>query len=228
MELDELQRRWREQDAKLDAVLRLQARLVAEPSRRRAASSLRRAAWAWGLEAAVSFLVVVWLASFAADHLFEPRFYIPAAWLALGAMLLVITGARQVVELWTIDPGLPVLAIQKRLERLRISRARTLKWTLLLSPLAWTPMCLVGLRALLGFDAYSHLDPAYLWGNLLVGLAVIPIGYGIARWLSARVHRSPLLRAVLDDVGGRSFARASRFLAAAEALENDPLREGEA
>jgi hypothetical protein len=228
MDLDELKRLWQEQDKKLDTVLRLQARLIAAPAQRRAVSALGRAAWAWGIEAVLNFLVVAWLASFAADHLFEPRFYIPAAWLALGSLLLVIAGARQVVELRCLDLSLPVVEIQKRLERLRMARARTLKWTLLLSPLAWTPMCIVGLRALTGFDAYAHLDPAYLWGNVLVGLAAIPVGYGIARWLSARVHRSPVLRAILDDVGGHSFARAARFLSAAQALESDPLREREA
>jgi hypothetical protein len=223
MELDDLKRRWQEQDAKLDAVLRLNARLVAAPGRRRAESTLRRASWGWGVEAVLNLLVLMWLASFAADHLFEPRFYTPAAWLAVGALLLLIAGLRQVVELRTIDFDAPVVSLQKRLERLRIARIRTVKWVFLLAPLTWTPMCIVGLHALFGFDAYAHLAAAYLLGNVAVGLLAIPIGWGIARWLSGRALRSPGLRRVIDDVGGQSLSRALRFLKAVEDLERDPL-----
>ena len=223
MDLDEMKKRWQEQDAKLDAVLRLQTRLVTAPVARRAESALRRAAWAWGIEAGLSLLALVWLASFAADHVFEPRFYTPAAWLSLGALLLVITGTRQTVELATLDFGQPVVALQRRMEGLRMARARTVKWTLLLAPLAWTPMCLVGLRAL-GFDAYAAFGLRYIAWNLVVGLVAIPVGWGIARWLSARSGRSAFVRSVLDDVAGRSFARAAAFLRAIDDLERDPLR----
>lgn len=223
MDLDDLKRRWQEQDAKLDAVLRLNARLLAAPGRRRAESTLRRAAWGWGIEAALNLAALMGLVSFAADHLFEPRFFAPAAWLAVGTLLLLIAGLRQVVELGTIDFDAPVVSLQKRLERLRIARIRTVKWVFLLAPLAWTPLCIVGLHALFGFDAYAHLDAGYLLANVAVGLLAIPIGWGIARWLSGRAWRSPGLRRVIDDVGGSSLSRALRFLKAAEDLERDPL-----
>ena len=223
MELEDLKRRWQEQDAKLDAVLRLNARLLAAPGRRRAESTLRRASWVWGIEAVLNLLVLMWLASFAADHLFEPRFYTPAAWLALGSLLLLIAGLRQVVEIRTLDFDAPVVTIQKRLERLRIARIRTVRWVFLLAPLAWTPMFIVGLQALFGFDAYAHLDAGYLLGNLAVGLLAIPIGWGVARWFSGRAPRSPGLRRVLDDVGGCSLSSALRFLRVVEDLERDPL-----
>jgi hypothetical protein len=224
MDLDELQRRWQEQDAKLDAVLRLNGRLLAAPKHRRAKSALARTAFAWGFEALLNVLVLAWLASYSARHLFEPRFYVPAAWLALGAVLLVVAGVRQVAAIATLDLDAPVVAIQKRLERLRIGRIRALKWTLLLAPLAWTPMCIVGLNALFGFDAYAHLDTAYLAGNLIFGLLAIPAGLAIARFLESRVETSPWLRRIAADLGGRSLSQAARFLRAADDLERNPLK----
>jgi len=225
MDFDELQRRWQEQDVKLEAVLRLNGRLLAAPQHRRAKSALVRTAFAWGLEALLNVLVLAWLAAYASRHLFEPRFYVPAAWLALGALLLVVAGVRQAAAIATLDLDAPVVAIQKRLERLRIGRIRAFKWTLLLAPLAWTPMCIVGLNALFGFDAYAHLDAAYLAGNLIVGLLAIPAGLAIARFLEARTAGSPRLQRIAADLGGRSLAQASRFLRAADDLERNPLRE---
>jgi hypothetical protein len=223
MDLDELKRRWQEQDAKLEAVLRLNGRLLAAPERRRAGRALALTSFNWAVEAILNALVLFGVGSYAVRHLFEPRFFVPAVWLALGALLLVIAGVRQVVVLRSLDLDAPVVGIQTKLERLRIGRIRALKWTLLLAPLAWTPMCIVGLNALFRFDAYSHLDAAYLAGNVLVGLLAIPAGLGFARFLETRAVRSPLLRRMAEDIGGRSLAKATRFLRAAEDLERDPL-----
>jgi hypothetical protein len=109
--------------------------------------------------------------------------------------------------------------IQKRMETLRAQRIRATMLTLLGAPLLWTPLLIVGLKGLLGLDAYAILSARYLLANALFGLAVIPLAVWIARRSADRMGRSPLVQRLLRDLAGHNLNAAAGFLSQLERFE---------
>lgn len=212
MELDDFKQRWEEQDRKLDTSLRLNTRLLRESVLGKTETALRRLSRLLWFEILVNLLAVLWIGSFLADHISEPRFAIPAATLHLGAILLIAAGARQLVALKALDYGAPVVAIQKRLESLRAERIRAVKWTLIAAPLAWTPLMIVGLKALFGVDAWSALGVPYVAANLVLGVVVITLAVWLSRRYENRMRRLPAAQRLMRTLAGTSLASATVFL----------------
>jgi len=212
MDLEDLKQRWQEQDRKLDEVLRLNTRLLQQPVLNRAHTALRWLSLGLWIELGLNFLATLWLGSFLAHHLAEPRFLIPAVTLDLAAILLLAAGIRQLAALRAIDYSAPVVAIQRRLESLRAERIRAVQLTLLFAPLLWTPLLIVALRGLLGLDAYAMFPAGWLLGNLLCGLLVIPLAVGISRRYADRMGRSPWVQRLMRTLAGHSLATATGFL----------------
>lgn len=219
MELDELKRLWQEQNDRLEASLRWNSRLLNESVLGAARVSSRRAGRGILIELLLGAVPVIWLGSFLADHIREPRFWIPAAALDVAAIAALAALVRQQVALGAIDWSGPVAEIQRRLAEVRIARTRAVRWTLWLSPLLWVPLLVVGARGLLGVDVYATLDTAWLVGNLVFGLAFL----GGAIWASRRFadlpQRHPFVRQLLRDLGGRSLAEAERVLESIDRFE---------
>jgi hypothetical protein len=180
-----------------------------------ATDALRQLRRAIGLEIALNAAVLVLLGGFAAGHR-AVRFALPAAVLGAAAVALVAAGARQLVGLANVDLASPVAGAQRRLERLRVERIATVKWTLIAAPLLWTPLAIV-LLAAIGVDAWVTPGPAWLAANLAFGLAAIPLLLAAARRLGR--SSSPLVRRLADDLAGRSLARARAFLAALDEVD---------
>jgi hypothetical protein len=212
MDLDDLKQSWQEADRKLDAGLRLNTVRLYMTTLNKAETALRRLSWFLWLELLIDIPLVVWLGSFIADHITEPRFVVPAATLDIFVIVLMGMGIRQLVALGETDPGAPVVALQKRTESLRIQRLRATKLTLLVAPLLWIPMLIVGLKGFLGVDAYAIFDHAWLAANLLFGLAVIPLAVWISRRYADRMERSPLVRRVMRDLAGYNLNAAQEYL----------------
>jgi RNA polymerase sigma factor (sigma-70 family) len=122
--------------------------------------------------------------------------------------------ARQLLELRSLDYDEPVVAIQDRLQGLRLARIRATMGTLLFAPLMWVPLLIVATRAFLGIDIYAAASPAWLTANVLFGLAVIPTAVVIARAFGPRLERSTPMRFLADEIAGRSLAAALDDLAA--------------
>jgi len=95
-------------------------------------------------------------------------------------------------------------------EQLRALRLRATRWTLLLSPLLWTPLALVLGRALFGVDLQRAVGWPWLLANLAVGYAAIPLGLRALALASRRWGRSATWQRLRDDVAGRRLARALR------------------
>jgi len=219
MELDDLKQSWQEADRKLDAGLRLNTVRFYVTTLRKAETALRRLSWFLWLDLLVDIPIVVWLGSFIADHIAEPRFVIPAAILDLFVIALLGLGIRQLVALGKADPGAPVVALQKQTERLRIERLRATKLTLLLAPLLWIPMLIVGLKGFLGVDAWAVFDRAWLAGNLVFGVAFVLLALWISRRYADRMERSPFVQRVMRDLAGYNLNAALGYLGALERFE---------
>lgn len=221
MDLEELKRLWEKNDAKLGRSIRLNTRLLRAGLLEKADVSTRWLSRWLVLELLLNLVAPVCLGVFIGNHLGEIRFLIPAAALDLCAIGLVIGLARQIVAIHRVDYGEPVVEIQKRLESLRIERERTTIWTLLAAPLLWTPLLVVGMKALLGVDAYATLGALYLAANMLVGIAFLGLAFWISRRYADRMGRSPFLQGLMRSLSGRSLAKATELLGTVTRFEKE-------
>lgn len=213
MNLDDLQTHWADYDRKLDLSLRLNTRLVRESILQKAGSSLRRLSLLVAIEIAINFVAVVWLGSFAADYYRSPELLVPAIILDIVAIVLLATGIRQVIALRTIDYSEPVLAIQKRVETLRIERLRITKWILILAPLLWIPLLIVTFQGLLGVNVLDVFDWQWITANVILGLVVIPVMIFVCERYADRLQHSPVMQRLMNDVAGRNLSAATARLA---------------
>ncbi len=214
MELEELKALWNQSNRKLEASTRLNRLLLSQWNLRKTGTSLKRLARGIASELIVNLAGIFLLGWFAAGHAGEPTFFIPATMLDIYAIALVIAGARQLFALRSLDYDEPVVAIQSRLQRLRLARIRATMWMLLFAPLMWVPLLIVASRWLFGIDLYAVASPAWLAANAIFGLAVIPLAIAIAKTYGSKLERATPMRLVADEIAGRSLAAALDDLAA--------------
>ncbi|MDB4967510.1 MAG: hypothetical protein JWN44_3199 [Myxococcales bacterium] len=223
MDIEELKRLWQEMDRKLDAGLTLNRRAVRALDLATVRTALGRLAWVVAFELAVNLVGVVALGSYAADRVGSGawRMALPAVALMLGGIALLAVGARQWTALRALDYAAPLVAMQKQVEAIRMGRIRLTAWILLVAPLAWTPLLIVALDALLGIDAYARLGAAYLAANMAFGVAVLVGMRWASRRFAHRMSRSRVLTRIMKDVAGHNLAVAEEFLRTLAAFEND-------
>jgi hypothetical protein len=212
MDLDELKTLWQEKDRKLDATVRLNRQLLREVVLGKAETALERLSLFLWVELMLNAGGTIMLGWFLFDHLAEPRFLLPALALQAGLVVLIVAAGRQLAALAGIDYDAPVVEIQRRLATLRAERIRTMKWTLLLAPLAWVPLCIVGMKGLFDVNAYTTFSIPWLVANLVFGLLVIPTGVWASRRYADRLGHWPIARRLLRDIGGQNLAAAQIFL----------------
>jgi hypothetical protein len=220
MDLDELRTRWTEHDQKLEAGIRLNRRILCTVQLGRTKSALNRLTVFTVLHAAMWVACIVGLGDFVYEHASSPRLAVAAASLDLYAVVFLSALIRQIAAVRRIDYGLPVARIQKQLEELRVMRIRTVQWGVLAGLVAWTPFAIVVLKAVLGVDLYQF-GPAWVWTNLLFGLAAIPLAIWLSKKFAGRAGRSPFLQGVMADIAGTSLNAAATSLAALAEFEQE-------
>jgi hypothetical protein len=223
MELDDLKRRWEEQDRRLDASLRLNTLAVEEAVRGRAQAAARRTSWGLIVEIVLGFVPVLWLGSFIADHIAAPRFWIPAAALDVFAIATFGSLVRRQVVLGSIDWSVPVLEIQKRLATVRIGSVRATKWTFFLAPLLWPPLFIVAFEGFLGVDVYKAFGGVYVAGNVVFGLLCLALAVWVSRRYAGRMERS-IVRGFVRSLAGQNLTAAEGALGSLERFESDGPR----
>jgi hypothetical protein len=217
MDLDDWKALWAAHDRKLDASLRLNRRLLAESSLGRARTALGSLKRFVVIDLVANLLCVVALVAFASAYP-QPRFAGPAVLLAVGAIALVRSDALQLLAA-RIDPGEPIAAAQRRLEDLRRLRLTHVRWTLLLAPLAWPPLAIVALKALVEVDMWAV--PAWVVANVAFGVAVPVIAWIVSVRYGARLRGSRWVVRMANAISGRSLADAMHALRAIEELEHE-------
>jgi hypothetical protein len=225
MDLDELKQKWAVHDRKLDALLRLNRRLLTAANMNRARSAAHRLVTALAVESVIWFVLIVVLGQFIYDQRNVARFAIPAAFLDLYAIANLIALIQQIVAALAVDYGKPVATIQKRLESLRMMRIRYIQVSFVAGILAWTPSVVVVLKGFLGLDAYHVLDSAWLVANLLFSLAFVALAIGLSRKYGDRMNRSPLIQRLMKDLAGYNLNAAAGFLATLSEFEHEERAE---
>ncbi len=221
MELDEMQKRWAVQDAKLDEVLRLNRKLLDSERLGRARSALQRLRIGLALELLLNTVSIAALGAFIGNHLGELRFLLPAVALDVAAVAILASSVGQFARAHGVDFTGPVTSSQRSLEALRVLRIRTTQWVLLLSPLAWTPLLVVALQALFGVDAYATLGVPYLALNLLFGVAFVLLMRLAARRWAHRLERGGWARRWAEALAGTSLTAALGQLASIADFERE-------
>ena len=216
-DFDALQQRWQAQDARLDAMLELNQRMLQTLQRDQARGVLGRVFLMLWVQFAVDFLAVLLLGSFLGNRLgtwqSELRFVIPGAVLFVGAVAVFATVIRQLVMLYAIDASGPVSEVQRRLDTLHALRLQVARAIILIAPALWIPIFIVGLRALFDFDTYAWFPMSFLVINIVAGALFIPVVYGLSRRYGQRLLRYPWIARLHEDLAGRSLAEARARLA---------------
>lgn len=226
MELDDLKLRWQDHDRKLDHLLRINARLLQAPILNKAHWAMRRLALLlWG-GLLLNFGAATVFGSFLADHWTEARFAIPAAALQLGVIALLAASIRQLAAIGQLDFAGPIVELQRRLESLRAERIRATKWTLLLAPLAWTPLFVVAFKGLFGVDVYAAFPTAWLAGNAVFGVVFLVLAMALARRYAERLKGSPLAQHLLRDLAGYNLNAATAFLSSLDRFATEEAPAG--
>jgi hypothetical protein len=218
MELDEMKALWAAHDVKIEQSLRLNRRLLAAIQLNRARSSMQWLIVGLVLEAGIQFIAILAVGSFLYAYWGNPRFEIPGLLVDIFAIGIFSSLIRQIVMASQIDYSAAVTAIQRRIEDLRILRIRTVQGILSLSPLLWTPLLIVCLKGLLGFDAYQHLSLLWLGANTLFGIAFAVGVAWAARSYADQLGSSPLIQRLARDLAGHSLNSATRFVASIDDL----------
>jgi hypothetical protein len=221
VEMDDLRKTWAEYDRKLDTNIRLSRQLLRATKLNRVRSPMRRLAFFLGLESIIQFAVVAALGNFIYQHIATMRFALPAAALDVGAMALLSSMIRQLTLVLQIDYDKPIAIIQKQLGDLRVLGIRCIQGIFLVATLAWTPLLIVTLKGFLGLDAYRLFGVPYLVANLLVGLAIIPLGIWLSKKFSDRMGRSPFIQRLMKDLAGYNLNAAAGFLASLSEFEDE-------
>ena len=220
MEIEEIKELWSQSNRRLEASVRLNTALLAQWNFRKANTSLERLSRGITFELISNVLAIVLLGSFAAAHVHEPRFLIPALVLDAYIIALAAGSGQQLAQIKAVDYDAPVVKIQNDLADLRLWRIRTTLWALLFAPLMWVPLLIVALRAIFGVDVYVA-GATWLVANVLFGLAVIPLAIFIAKRYGSRIASHTPLRWLADEIAGRSLAEALDRLDAIRRFKKD-------
>ena len=209
MELDDMKTAWRELDRRIDTGTERDRRIWKELKLEQTRSTL---SWLAGwplLELVIDILAVLLVGAFLAEHIHAARYAVPAIMLQVAAILKLSATIRQLAMIARIDYAAPVVAIQRQLAALRALRIRTTMWIFLLALLLWTPLAIVGAKALLGLDLYRAFGPLWIALNFALGVAVIPLTIWIARRHAGWFRNARFLQQLADDIAGRSLTRAT-------------------
>lgn len=224
-DFDALQKRWQAQDARLDAMLALNQRMLHTLQRDQTRGALGGVFVALWVQFAIDLLAVLLLGSFLGNRLgtweSELRFMIPAAALFVGAVAIFATVIRQLVMLYAIDASGPVSDVQRQLDTLHALRLLVARAVILIAPTLWIPIAIVGLRALFDFDTYAWFPMYFLVINLIVGALFIPIVYWLSIRYGERLLRYPWIARLNEDLAGRSLSEARARLAELAMFQRD-------
>ncbi len=209
MTIDDLKSEWSAASEQSGSPFGVRPRRVSMTARVR--RSLRWLTGSTAIELVLNLLAVVALGDFIAGHVSEPRFLIPAFCLDIAAIAIVISNVRQLVKVSRVDFGATLIRLQTDLGAISLERVRVTLGTLLVAPLCWTPLLIVGLAAI-GVDAYAALGTSFLLANLIFGAAVIPAAIWGSRRYAPVLRGSPLLRSLAEQISGYNLQRAKAAL----------------
>ncbi|MGA2951252.1 MAG: hypothetical protein ABSD80_03355 [Caulobacteraceae bacterium] len=210
-DLEALRADWAERDQRLTAAIRLSLDLQRLSAADSGKAALRRAGAFRGLDMVIWIAFLAGFGAFLASHFGQWRFFVPALALQVWTLAMGVVTLREREALLAVDFSRPPAELQPHLAKLRIERARALRWALLTGQVVWwIPFTIVVFEGLLGVDLYSvsSFMPKFMAINLIAGLAFIPAALGVGRLIGPRLAAWPGSHKLLDSLLGRDLAEA--------------------
>lgn len=212
MNIDQLKDEWAARDRKLEQALAASQAQVRELVVDTAPARTRTHWFELAVEALAFTVTVLCLLSFIGKHSDAWRVAAPAVLMLAWTVALEIRTLVQRAELRALDYGLPVVQLQRALERIRMRRMQTFRWAFLSGIVVWNlPLKLVLAQALAGVDL-AVAAPVYVQVDLALSLALVPAAWLLARGLGKKFRDSPRFQAVLDSLAGSDVAAAREFM----------------
>lgn len=211
MDLEDMKLAWARMEQRLDRLegiafdARRDRRLAASRSALRRVSAgelVRIALW-------IAFVAVV--APFWIQHRGVVHLLVAGLVLHAYGVAVICVSVVQLLRVGRLYYAGPVVEMQRQLAvilrcRIRGELALGLPWWLL-----WVPAAMVAAMGLGGVDLYAA-SPAWVYGSLAVGVVGLGLSLWLARWLAGRRIGSPCIQRMVDNLTGRSLARAAREL----------------
>jgi serine/threonine-protein kinase len=219
MDLDELKTTWQALDRRIEERRDLNLATLRELKLHQVRSALRRHVPFPLIDLVSGIAVAGVLGAFLAVHIREARFAIPALTLQGVAIATIVVTARQLAMIGRLDYSAPVVAIQRAIGEVKSSRVRTTRWLLLIAPLLWPPMAVVGAKGLLGVDLYQGFGAMWLAANVVFGAVFLAVALWIAHRWADSFRDATWVKGLADSLAGRSLARATGYLDELERFE---------
>jgi hypothetical protein len=212
MELDEMKQMWARMELRQDGMEALLRQDLRDRRMDKARSTMRRDLLCQAVGIACWLAFVVFVASFWVEHRHVTHLLVIGLLLHIYGIAGIWASVTQLFllsRIYLLDA--PVLTLQRRLAQLRRFRmistlALGLPWWFL-----WLLVPLVVLSWWSGVDMFAGAS-GWIWTSMAVGA----VGTGFSVWLAQRLAARPIksawLQRMVDDLSGRSLARASRQL----------------
>lgn len=220
MELDDFKLAWQTLDRRLERQEALDLQLIRDNGLDRVRRGLRPLKWGQAVQILIGIAGVLLFAPFWIAHRHEPALLASGFVMYLYSLALIVFGAMIEGHIARIDYAAPVLAIQKRLLRLR--RIYAVGGTLFLGLPWWflyVPLMVVLVAMASGADLV-HSAPAFVYAGLGVGALGLLASAGIYRWARRPAH-AHWGRRLDDGAAGGSIRRAQAAAAEIARFERD-------
>lgn len=207
MEFEELKSAWQQLDQRISAVEANEAIRATEHKLGRTQHAMNRFMRLVIFELAGAIVLALLIAVAWNAPGDRPSVMISTIVLQAGAALLLASAVWQLKAIRELDYAAPVLTLQRRLQTLKAHRVHVTRWTLLLSPLLWTPLAITAAHAFLGIGLTELFGLPWILANLAFGVAFVPFAIWICRGIERR-WTAPWAQRIADDIAGRSLVAA--------------------
>lgn len=228
LDLDKLKSQWAQESRKLDNSLTLDVAAVREALTKKTVKAFRRHSYWQIIGLVFSAGAVIALLAFIINNWADKIHVLMAVPLAMLALGEAITDFRQLRVSRMLNFDTPMLALNETLNNVRDRRLRMTKWIFLTAVLLWWPLVFVLFKGLFGVDLMPLFHPSFHIINTLVGLACIPLIYGLMHFISKRYANSPGFKNFLEETAGKSWSRARQQLDARQRFDDEVATHGEA
>lgn len=197
MDMTELQRAWAELDSRLarqTLELRQLRRVSAFDALRARLRPLGMALW---LQLLVGVAAVLLAGGYWSARLDQPHLVFYGVCVHLFGIGLLVTAIVQLAQFGRLEPGLPVLELQRRLLRLRRLRISGERWLMAGGFFVWAPLAFL-LLARYGMDLWPA-RPGVVLANLgfaaVLSLAMLGASYRFRDWFERDASGLSLMQA---------------------------------
>lgn len=210
MEEKDIKKSWKNYGEELQVDAPLQLSLVEEVKVMKAKIELSQLQWRRGIEAALFFICFAFLVHFIGMHFPVWHFMAAAGVLAIFALIGLVGCIVEMALIARLDYSTPVTAFQHQLQRIKAYDLQILRLIFLSIPFYFAYI-IIGFEAFLGVDIYANGNKAWLIGNGIISLALIPASIWLYRKLSYQAEIN-WVRSLIVQNGGKQIQSALAFL----------------